>query len=216
MKQKRDRIKRRNEAKVEEDDDHPKYLSDQELEKMGVLNWSSRRINNKDMDNMKYYDEIPKRKILYDGGGTEFITNLADDIVCLTSFLTGHLILILGRAIELKDDSTYRMVHGWTREQHKFLYLKLNEDNEVVSFSVLHKVDFDPLKKQKNPFVLDYIYTCPKHRKLGYATSLLNHIKHEFECSAFCNNTISCELFRKCGFIFTGNWNRLPMFRFPF
>ena len=158
MKHKRDRIKRRHEeakAAGEDDvkgksDDQPMYLSNQALENMGVLNWSSRRITDKDMDIMKYYDEITKRNTFYDGGGTYFVTHLADDIVCVTScLLTGHLIVILGRAIELQDDSTYRIVHQWTREQHKFLYLKLNEHNEVVSFSVLHKVDVDPLKKQK-------------------------------------------------------------------
>ena len=70
MKQKRDRIKRRNaDAKAGEEDvvkgkydDQPKYLSDQELENMGVLNMSSRRITDKDMGNMIYYDAVQKEK----------------------------------------------------------------------------------------------------------------------------------------------------------
>ena len=181
MKQKRDRIKRRNaEAAVAEKDDvkgksdnQPKYLSDQELETMGVLNWSSIRITDTDMDNLKYYDEIPKRKIFYDGGGgTNFVTNLTDDIVCVTRlFLTDHLLVILGRAIELQDESTYRIVHQWTRELHKFLYLKLNEDNEVVSFSVLHTVDFDPLKNKK---ILLFWITFTLIRNIGNS-GMLHH-----------------------------------------
>ena len=160
MKEKRDRLKRRNAATQDQNDikaatqgpndDRVEYVSDDELRQMGILNMSSRRITKQEIENLKRFEVMPKRQIFYDGGGSDFITNLSDDIVCLDSCLTNHIIMIMGRAIKLKDALTYKIVHQWTREQNKFLYLKLNEKNELVGFAVLHEVDFDPLKKQKN------------------------------------------------------------------
>lgn len=182
MKQTRKRVQQ-SIAEAEEDvekgkyDHNPKHVSDQEMEALGVLTWRRRRMSDKDMDSLQYNGELPQRKIYYGGGGADFVTQLADDFVCVTSFLlTGHLILILGRAIELTDNSTYRSVHQWARAQHACLYLILNAYAEMVSFLVRHNVDFDPLKQQHH-VVLAYIYTYPKYRKPGYATSLLKHIK---------------------------------------
>ena len=57
------------------------------------------------------------------------------------------------------------------------MYLKLNADDDVVSFALLHKTDYDPYRKHKNPYVLDYIYTYTNYRNMGHAQSLINKIK---------------------------------------
>ena len=39
------------------------------------------------------------------------------------------------------------------------MFLKLDSDDNVVCFAIIHKVDFDPLKKQKqNAHIRLYIY----------------------------------------------------------
>ena len=55
------------------------------------------------------------------------------------------------------------------------MYLKLNADDDVVSFALLHKTDYDPYRKHKNPYVLDYIYTYTNYRIMGHAQSLIRN-----------------------------------------
>ena len=38
-------------------------------------------------------------------------------------------------------------------------------------YAILHETDYDPLKQQKNPLVMDYIYTYEPYRNMGYAKS---------------------------------------------
>jgi hypothetical protein len=52
----------------------------------------------------------------------------------------------------------------------------LKEDN-LLSFAILSKMDFDPWNKHKDPWTLNFIYTFAKYRKRGYAKKLLAWIK---------------------------------------
>ena len=78
------------------------------------------------------------------------------------------------------------------------MYLKLNSDDDVVSFALLHKTDYDPYRKHKNPYVLDYIYTYTNYRNMGHAQSLINAIKQKHEFTALCSSDLSSLVFHKC------------------
>ena len=84
------------------------------------------------------------------------------------------------------------------KDKDKIMYLKLDSDDNVVCFVILHKTDFDPWKTQKKPHVLDYIYTYENYRNNKHAQSLINEIKKRYEFTAFCMNDISCIVFNKC------------------
>ena len=58
------------------------------------------------------------------------------------------------------------------------MFLKLDSDDNVVCFAIIHKVDFDPLKKTKKTHILDYIYTYKQFRNKGYAQTLIHKIKN--------------------------------------
>jgi len=92
----------------------------------------------------------------------------------------------------------------WYNEKKVKAYILL-EDNIIKAFALLHKIDFDPYKKQYNPYIIDYIYTFEQYRNMGYCSKLLNHIKIDNEIIAFCSNDISSNLFEKVGYIYYGN-----------
>ena len=98
--------------------------------------------------------------------------------------------------------------------QKEFLYQFLNErnkksvvgcitaDDNLKAFALVHITDYDPFGEQKEPYVIDYIYTYPKFRRTGVASSLLDIIINirKYECTSFCNNDISINLFKNSGF----------------
>ena len=69
----------------------------------------------------------------------------------------------------------------------------------MACFAILHKTDFDQYNTQKNPHVLDYIYTYKNYRNNKHAQSLINEIKKHYEFTAFCDNVISVRTFGRCG-----------------
>ena len=75
------------------------------------------------------------------------------------------------------------------------MYLKLNADDDVVSFALLHKTNYDPYGKHKNPYVLDYIYTYKNYRNMGHAESFINKVKksrvHSILCFGFVKFSVS-------------------------
>jgi hypothetical protein len=79
------------------------------------------------------------------------------------------------------------------------MFLHLDKNNNVVSFAIIHKCDFDPYKTHKIPYVLDYIYTYKQYRNMGYAQSLINKTKQDYEFTAFCCSNLSYTVFEKCG-----------------
>ena len=88
----------------------------------------------------------------------------------------------------------------WMKEKDKtkIMYLKLDGNDNVACFAILHKTDFDQYNTQKNPHVLDYIYTYKNYRNNKHAQSLINEIKKHYEFTAFCDNVISVRTFKQC------------------
>jgi GNAT superfamily N-acetyltransferase len=109
-------------------------------------------------------------------------------------------------------------VTEWLENKLVKLYLIYNEDNILVSFALLNKLDRDVLKKHKNPFYLNYIYTFEKYRRKGYAYQLSLEIKKDLETTIFCTDDISQNLFKKAGFIFNDFdplYKSFPIYRYP-
>lgn len=84
---------------------------------------------------------------------------------------------------------------------------------------MLTKNDFDPEKKHKDPWTINYVYTIPKERKKGKALQLLKQIKLKEQTSAMCClSEGSPELFAKAGFI-KGKFQPMPemvlVYRYP-
>ena len=105
----------------------------------------------------------------------------------------------------------------WLDEKNVKLYLLFN-DEELVSFSLLSKMDRDPLKTHKNPYHLSYVYTFEDHRRKGFAKHLLQETKKELETTVFCTNNNNKDLFEKAGYNFTSFdtlYNSFPIYRFP-
>ena len=105
---------------------------------------------------------------------------------------------------------------GWLGEDNVKCFL-IQTDKSIMSFALLHKCDFDPLKTHTNPHVLDFVYTFPEYRRNGLAHKLLLHVKETNNITAFCNNDKSELLFKKAGYILT-NYDvpcNLPTFRYP-
>ena len=77
------------------------------------------------------------------------------------------------------NDLTADFLFQWMKEKDKnqIMYLKLDENDNVACFAILHKTDFDQYNTQKNPHVLDYIYTYKNFRNNKHAQSLINEIK---------------------------------------
>jgi hypothetical protein len=103
------------------------------------------------------------------------------------------------------DKNEQFLVFQWKNEDEVLLY------TTYESFALLHKVEHDPYYKQKQPYVLDLIYTTPEFRKQNHATIIVNKLKEDLEFTAFSSNYASECLFRKLGL--TEYFNRT--FRWP-
>jgi hypothetical protein len=105
----------------------------------------------------------------------------------------------------------------WLEEKNVKLYLLFN-DGDIVSFSLLSKMDRDPLKIHTTPYHLSYIYTFENFRRKGFANHLLQEVKKELETTVFCTNDENKNLFAKAGYNFTSFdtlYNSFPIYRFP-
>jgi hypothetical protein len=92
-------------------------------------------------------------------------------------------------------------VSQWYDDPHKCKYYKIKENHKIVSFALLSKNDFDPLKQHTLPYTLNYIYTFPEYRHKGYALCILETIKYHDEVTAFSE---CADLFKKAGYIQVG------------
>ena len=167
-----------------------------DLKRMGVLNATDRNLTDAELKQLTAYLTSRKRTIKFNGGASDEITNLTDDIISFHGF-TGCYLSILSSATTC-EDLVVSFLFQWIKEKHVVMYLKLNADDDVVSFALLHKTDYDPYRKHKNMYVLDYIYTYTNYRNMGHAQSLINKIKQKHEFTALCSSDLSSLVFHKC------------------
>ena len=116
---------------------------------------------------------------------------------------------------QLLEQSLMFLCH-WLSLKKEVICYTICEQDIIKCIILLSKCDFDPFKKYLNPYLIDYIYTFPDHRRLGYANKILEYVKTKKEMSAICNGEKSEELFKKSGFLnFGANSNNLQIYRFP-
>ena len=105
----------------------------------------------------------------------------------------------------------------WLAENNVKLYLLY--DNEILkSFAMSTKLGKDRLKTHSNPVYLNYIYTFPVYRRLGYAYFIATELKKFENITVFCTDDISQNLFKKAEYIFKSKdplYKALPIYRFP-
>lgn len=121
-------------------------------------------------------------------------------------------------SIDSEDESFIMFSERWLSEIRIVKCYSMYINEEIVCVALLSKCDFDPIKKHDNPYILDYIFTFPKHRRKKYAHLMLTHIKECCQVTAFCDNDESVNLFENSGFIRnTENvmYKLLPTFRYP-
>ena len=106
----------------------------------------------------------------------------------------------------------YMFVDSWLNERGTVKCYMNRDDETIYSFALLSKMDYDPEEKHTNPFILNFIYTSPKHRGNHHAYDLIIHLKEREQMTAICSNSISEHLFEKAGFS-SGEYMR--MYRYP-
>ena len=65
----------------------------------------------------------------------------------------------------------------WLSLKKEVICYTICEQDIIKCIILLSKCDFDPFKKYLNPYLIDYIYTLPEHRRLGYANKILEYVK---------------------------------------
>ena len=147
------------------------------------------------------YMNAKKRIIKFDHIESETI-NLMGNIICFKTvdFVDAFISILSTSQLPKNNDLNAEFLFQWMKEKdkNKIMYLKLDENDNVACFAILHKTDFDQYNTQKNPHVLDYIYTYKNYRNNKHAQTLINEIKKHYEFSAFCSNEISALTFAKC------------------
>jgi len=118
---------------------------------------------------------------------------------------------------EILDTS---FIMEWLNEKNVKLYLYHNENNEnnLVSFAMFTNLNRDPLKVHSKPTYLNYVYTFPKYRRLGFATNFLLRLKQLEEITIFSTDDITTNLCIKSGFNFSNKdnlYNQFPIYRYP-
>lgn len=167
------------------------------FKKNGIFSLSGNGLSQHTLELYKHYVSSDKRTITFNGEAPHEVMNLTDDILCFNGF-TGCFLSIIGTASDCQDLET-SLIFRWVREDEPVMFLKLHSNNDVASFALLHKTDYDPYEKHKVPYVLDYIYTYEKYRNKGHAQSLINRIKQQYEFTAFCSSDLSRHVFHQCG-----------------
>jgi len=98
-------------------------------------------------------------------------------------------------------DSDLKFIIGWytVNMSHNVHALVLYETSEesAASILLLSKCDFDPLKEQSNPNILDFVYTIASKRRKGYAAQLITEAQQNFQFTVFCKNDETSNLFAK-------------------
>jgi len=98
------------------------------------------------------------------------------------------------------DAQLTMFINQWMNDFEPFALCYI-DNNIIIAFALMTKMHFDPLKKHKNPYCINYIYTIEKYRNTGYASKLLQFIKTNFQISAHISNDTSENLFIKNGYI---------------
>ena len=98
----------------------------------------------------------------------------------------------------------------WLNEKNEVKCYVLCEGSTVKTMALLSKCDYDPMHQHSNPYTLNYIYTYPNHRRLGYACKMLIYLKSKEQTTAFCDSDESEALFAKAQYIDYGGPYRYP------
>lgn len=112
-------------------------------------------------------------------------------------------------------DELCKMFIGQWKNDKKPISICYINNNQIVSFALLSRMDFDPHKKHINPHCINYIYTFDNQRNMGYASKLLQYIKIYYQTSAFCSNKKSILLFKKNGYTNYNSDENISLFRYP-
>jgi hypothetical protein len=112
--------------------------------------------------------------------------------------------------LNIQDD----MIEQWRGDQGVSCLI-LYDGNMATSFILLSSMDFDPLGLHIAPKTLNFIYTMTEHRRKGYAYNLVKQAMEKHQFTAFCSNSDSESLFKKCNCINYGEMNYCTMYRYP-
>ena len=76
-------------------------------------------------------------------------------------------------------DIEIQIIENWLNERDA-LFAKLynKEANTIISFALIHKLDFDPFNKHNKPSYIDFIFTIPEFRRTGAALELLKQLRN--------------------------------------
>ena len=112
------------------------------------------------------------------------------------------------------EENVCDWITTWVNKNGKKIYYLKNEKEEILAFAILHKMDFDPLKRYNKPYIFDLVYTLEKYRRNSYALKILEKLKdNKEELSALCSNDASVNLFKKEYYYFQGMHNHCEFFR---
>lgn len=120
--------------------------------------------------------------------------------------------------LNLESDVDSDIIYRWLSETRTVKCYMLVDKINTVSIVLLSKCDFDPDRKHRDPYILDYIYTFDKYRRNNYAYKILLYLKNKEQTTSFCDSLESENLFRKANYIYNGYdkiTKSIPMFRYP-
>ena len=102
------------------------------------------------------------------------------------------------------------IVFKWYNDSRPVKAYFLYCNDVLMTIALLRKCDVDPYAEYKNPYMMDYMYTVPEHRRTGMALYVLNHIKQHDTTIAITEENV----FEKAGFHKTKNMN-VVIYRYP-
>jgi predicted acetyltransferase len=106
-------------------------------------------------------------------------------------------------------DIEIQIIEKWINERDALcakLYDK--EANTIISFALIHKLDFDPYNKHNKPSYIDFIFTIPEFRRTGAALELLKQLRTvQLQATTSVNIPESLKLFNKAGYKCSGKSN---------
>lgn len=108
---------------------------------------------------------------------------------------------------ELSSNQQF-IVDSALKEKFLIMIVIYSKENEIIGFSLVHKVSFNPFLNHTKPSVLDFIFIREKFRRNGYALKLLDcATKSHLQLTAFPSNEASNKLFLKAGYKVKGILN---------
>ena len=100
----------------------------------------------------------------------------------------------------LGEDIFLLEIQSWLLKNRQTKIYILYDDNSIVSFALLSKMNFDILNHHKNPVLLDFIYTLENRRMKGYATQLISELQKKEELNVFTNQIDFLKMLKKNNF----------------